>query len=96
MPGEDDGAGADRHSRSEDREVGDDCSGANLASCSDGDVSTDRGSWSDGDEVADLRACNKDVSVDVAVSPYAGFGTDGGVCAYYGAGERLCGLVEGC
>ena len=69
MSGEDDCSGADGYSRAEVGKVGDDSAGSDLASGSDGDVTTDCGSWSDGDEVADLRACDEDVSVDVAVSP---------------------------
>ena len=89
MSGEDDCSGADGGSRADLGEVGDDCSGSDLGAGSDGDVTTDGGAWSDGDEVADLGACDKDVSVDVAVSPYTGFGADGGVCAYYDTGEGL-------
>jgi hypothetical protein len=66
---EDDCSGADGYSRAEVGKVGDDSAGSDLAAGSDGDVSTDCGSWSDGHEVAYLRACDEDVSVDVAVSP---------------------------
>jgi hypothetical protein len=96
LSGEYDCSGADGYSRTEGGEVGDDCSGSDLTAGADGDVSTDGGSWSDGDEVADLRACDEDVSVYVAVSPYTGFRADGGVCAYYGSRVGLCGVVEGC
>jgi len=67
-----------------------------LAAGPDGDVSTDRGSWSDGDEITDLGACDEDISVDVAVSPYTGFWADSGMCAYHRAWKGLYGLVEGC
>lgn len=69
MSGEDDSAGSDGYSRAEVGKVGDDSAGSDLTAGSDVDVSTDCGSWSDGDEVADLRACDENVSVDVAVSP---------------------------
>ena len=79
MSGEDDCSGSDCYSRAEGREVGDDGSGSDLAAGPDSDISTDRGSWSDGDEITDLGACDENVSVDVAVSPYTGFRADGGV-----------------